>query len=490
MRYKPTPITLILLILITNTPAQWMREGANPQNTGYIKTQTTNQSLNETKIKWIYYTGEQITLTPITTNIKDQTHTIIAAGKTLHAINPQGKPTWTHKTNHTITSTPQATTTQIIFSTADNTIHIINHSGKTLKKIKINQKITNNPIITDLEKNNQQQIIYATVDGILHITDLNGKNIRTHQATGTTQSTPAITDLNNDGYLDIIYGSNDKALHVMLWRGPIISYRADANIKTNPTIHDKTITATTDDNKILKLKLSSTYSEQRFTDMKTLKLIWNHTLEYTPGSALTTENKTIIGAGPNLYIFDQNNNLQTRYSTNKQITAQPAGSDLDNDNKPEIIITTTEGETIILDDNNKAIWSNNLQKETTVSPIITDLDSDKRPEIITATKEGYVYVYGTTEPETIKETTTTTSTSTTSTTSTSTTSSTTTTTSTTTLPKNTTPPKAIITELKNETSTEKKQAPTGRIIGLPTEGTGLIMLMIFLAGYYIYKTRD
>ena len=495
---KKAILALTLLLLANNITAEWPQYGGNPENTGYTQLKSTNYNISEIKIKWVYYAQEKITTDPITADINNQgrEETILAAGKTLHAINYEGKPIWTYKTNTTITTTPTAADLnnngkkEIIIGTLDGIIHVINHLGQHQWSYQAEGEIINNPIAADLENNQKKEIIFASADGNLYILDYKGRKIRAHKTTAATETTPAIKDLDGDGYKDIIYGSNDKALHVMLWRGSIISYRTDSNHKANPTIHEKTIITSTEDGEIFKLKLGTEYSRERFTTMKALTLLWNRTMEGEATSAAIGEqgNQTIIavGAGRNLHILTPNGEEETRYSTNKEINQQPAIADLNNDSQLEIIITTREGETIILDSNHTAVWSHKLDKETTVSPVITDLDGDQRPEILTATQEGYLYVYGTREPEP-QETTTTTVTSTSTTTTTSTTTSTTTTTST--LPENTTPPKAVIQELSTETVPEKKQAPTGRIIGVPVEGAGILVLMLFLAGYFYYKTR-
>ncbi len=498
---KKAILALTLLLLVINTTSEWPREGGNPENTGYAKLETTNYNLSQIKIKWIYYAQEKITTNPITADINNQgrEETILAAGKTLHVINHQGKPIWTYKTNTTISTTPTAADLdnngkkEIIMGTLDGTIHVINHQGQHQWSYHTGKKITSNPIAADLENNQKKEIIFASADRNLYILDYEGRKIRAYKTTAPTETTPAIKDLNNDGYRDIIYGSNDKALHVMLWRGPIVSYRTDSNHRTSPTIYEKTIITSTEKGEIFRLKLGTEYSQERFTTMQALKPVWNRTLEGEATSSAIGEqgNQTIIavGAGRNLYILTPGGEEETRYSTNKEINQQPAIADLNNDSRLEIIITTREGETIILDSDYTAVWRHKLDKETSTSPVITDLDGDKRPEIITAIQEGYLYVYGTREPEP-PETTTTTVTATSSTTTTTSTSTTTSTTATTsTLPEDTTPPRAVIQELSTETVPEKKEAATGRIIGVPVEGTAILVLMLFLAGFFYHRTR-
>jgi hypothetical protein len=496
-------LTLILLLAYTTT-AEWPRYGGNPENTGYTQIKSTGYDLGDIKIKWIYYTQEKITTDPITADINNQggEETILSAGKTLHVIDSQGKPLWTYETNSTISTTPTAADIdnngkkEIIIGTLEGAIHVIDHLGQNMWSYQAGGEITNNPIAADLENNQKKEIIFASADGNIYILDHKGNKIRAHKTTAETKTTPAIADLDGDGYKDIIYGSNDKAIHVMLWRGSIVSYQTGSNHKANPTIYEKTITAGNEAGGLFKLRLGTEYSRERFTTMRALKPVWNQTMEGEATSAAIGEqgNKTItaVGAGRNLYLLTPEGEIEARYSTNKEINQQPAIADLNNDSQLEIIITTREGETIILDSNYTAVWSHKLDSETTASPVITDLELDGRPEIITATWEGLLYVYGTAKPEPQKTTTTTvtsSSTTTTVTTTSTTTSSSSTTTTTITIPKKTTPPKAVIAELSTETIPEKKQAPTGRIIGLPLEGAGILVLMLFLAGYVYYRTR-
>jgi|GEM_PF-2633520 len=499
---KKILLTLTLLLLVYTTTAEWPRYGGNLENTGYVTIESTDYNLSDIKIKWIYYAQEKITTDPITADINNQggEETILAADKTLHVINHQGKPIWTYTTNSTITTTPTAADInnngkkEIIIGTIDGVIHVIDHLGKHQWSYVTEGEITNNPITADLENNQKKEIIFASADGNIIILDHKGKKIRSHKTTAETQTTPAIADLNSDGYKDIIYGSNDKAIHVMLWRGSIVSYRTDSNHKANPSIYEKTIIAGNEAGELFKLRLGTQYSEERFATMRSLKPVWNQSMQGEATSAAIGEqgNKTIIvvGAGRNLYLLTPEGEEITRYSTNKEINQQPAIADLNNDSQLEIIITTREGETIILNSNHTAVWSHKLDEETTTSPLITDLELDGRAEIITATRSGMLYVYGTSKPEPQKTTANTTVSSTTSTTTTSTTSTTlTTSTTTTTQPPNTTPPRAVISELSTETTAEKKQAPTGRIIGLPVEGAGILILMLFLAGYIYHRTR-
>src|SRR3989338_3572032 len=75
----------------------------------------------------------------------------------------------------------------------------------------------------------------------------------------------------------------------------------------------------------------------------------------------------------------------------KQISANPAIADIDDDRKDEVIVGSESGSLLVLNPNGKLLWSYPAGDAIRASALIADINNDKKMEIIFGCNDSFIY---------------------------------------------------------------------------------------------------
>lgn len=287
---------------------------------------------------------------------------------------------------------------------------------------------TSSPVVGDLDGDGTKELIASSEYGVILAWKQNGdKFISNEEETflinvagdtttlplavfaeidsGRFSFVPSLADLNNDGTMEVVAGADNGWLYS--WYSidndgdgradPFFKFECGSPITTEPVIGDWSRSG--DAQEILVGLESGEICYFRIVDSAVQ--LWQTKVSDTPIHSIadlpTTPRSKIVAidASNSLFILDHNGEVILEKSlSNFGALNHPAIADLDSDDAYEIVLSTLQGDVIVLDDNGEMKSSFSVVKVTSPlsNPAIGDTDNNGYPEIV-LTGGGKIFAF-------------------------------------------------------------------------------------------------
>jgi outer membrane protein assembly factor BamB len=261
------------------------------------------------------------------------------------------------------------------------------------------------PAVKDIDFDGEKEIIFGLEDGNLYCLTPKGEIKWKYITDGIISSTPTLININNDKNLEIVFSDRSGNVNVLSSIGRLIwSYQTGEMIDASAAVGD-----IIGDGE-LEIVIGG-LNNNIFVLNKEGELIWKYdTGNWVEGSAIIADinydnkNEIIVGNGdgvlyaittikeikfeniPQLRRIEYKPEVLWQFET-KQVDNigfinSPLATDLNDDDRLEIICGAADGNIYCLNNDGKKMWNYNSQKQIYVTPAIADINRDNILEII------------------------------------------------------------------------------------------------------------
>ena len=290
---------------------------------------------------------------------------------------------------------------EIVFTSKNKHCYIVDASGNIELAFESDQYLMATPSILNIDNDNDLEIVFYgyTTSGDIHVINHNGTYVDNFpvQINEKILKGGAIYDINNNGKDDIIVATeNEKLISVIYDDGTISNlFNSNDKFKSPPSIIDYNgqtiITAGDEGGNFYGINTNGTLQFTKITGNNIRSSAGFIEIDNDLGIFFGSEDGYLYGIdinGNNLEGWPQE--VIGGATGNIKINSSPIFADLDNDNNPEIITASEEGQLIIynLDGTPYSNFPINYNYGFISSPTILDLDNDNDLEIIIGTNQN------------------------------------------------------------------------------------------------------
>jgi len=290
---------------------------------------------------------------------------------------------------------------EIVFTSKNKHCYIVDEFGNIELEYETEQYLMASPSLLNIDNDNDLEIVFFgyTSSGDVYVINHDGTSANNFpvQLNEKVLKGGAIFDINNNGYDDIVVATeNDKLIAIIYDDGSIQNlFSSSDKFKSPPSIIDYNgeiiITAGDEGGNFYGIKTDGTLAFNKITGNNVRSSAGFINLDSDLGIFFGSEDGNLYGIdinGNNLEGWPQN--VIGGTTGNIKINSSPVFADLNNDNVPEIITASEDGQLIIynLDGTTYENFPINYNYGFISSPTVLDIDNDNDLEIIIGTNQN------------------------------------------------------------------------------------------------------
>ena len=271
---------------------------------------------------------------------------LLAAGKTLVCLDPDGKTQWTYelpeiiRSQCTIADLDSDGQPEIIFGCNDNKLHVLTGDGKPKWTFETKSWIVGGVACADLDGDGRLEVVFGSLDYDIYCLDATGQERWRFSTENWVQSSPCIADVDRDGRLDIVAVSDDGQIYCLSDQGK------------------------------LKWQERITAEGENRAYLAVADLDGDRTVE----TIVTTPNGQVM-------VFTGVGDRAWTASVGAGVAASPLVADLNGNGWQDILVVTESGRMVAFNTWGVTLWSAYLGHSIHATPVLTDINRNKKLEI-------------------------------------------------------------------------------------------------------------
>ncbi len=302
---------------------------------------------------------------------------------------------------------------EIVIGSTDDRVYALNgEDGSLLWNYTAKEDIDSSPALADIDSDGKLEVVIGSED--FNVYALNGEDgslLWNYTTKDQIMASPSIGDINNDGKLDVVIGSFDHKIYALngdngslLW-----TYTTKSLVRTSAVLGD-----INNDNKLEVVFGSEDHNIYALNGEDGSRL-WNYTLKMwgTPFDSLalgdvngdsrldvvaTPYNVKLCVTSGDFYdalVFNGTDGsvLWGKALPDMGITSSPVLSDIDGDNRLEIIIGSSSKIIVVNGEDGSILIDYLLAWRIVATPSVGDIDNDGNLEIIVTSFDNNTYAF-------------------------------------------------------------------------------------------------
>ncbi len=377
------PLILLTLFVSLNSADDWPSSNLNNANSRIV---SITGNINIPSLKWHSIFEREVTTPILVVNLMSKEPKLLFGSEnTLYLFNSNGNKIWSISLGANIENAPAILTDsfdqQHIIVAAGRQIYSISPEGTLEWKVYLDDFVTSQPVIFDASGNNSNEILIS----INHPLLLNSTGAVLWERPDVESKFFAIDDIDSDSLPEIFTGF--ESIIVLEAETGVTKFKKEYSMNPQQLIYSqKLIFQDIYSNlHILNANGNSIFQESKSSDFQAFSensiLVANFKNSPEPQIVYIQNSKINIIDSATQEILKQFN---VTTSNKNCLTA----ADIDSDNEIEIFYTPLNSKEIFSYSYSELEWKYKLPSQLSVCPTFADIDSDNKVEIILGTLKG------------------------------------------------------------------------------------------------------